>query len=142
MNKEIKEIFLLILVTVFVVVFYYFLTTNRHKQAKEDLYLKEQSSWNSQAEKNANRIDVSNPNVMAESKNKYFYHYVSFKEYSDVKIPIKDSSNFLKIRDSKHFSIIEITYKNDKCLLGLVSENGVLYEAEFKDVYDKGCIKL
>lgn len=138
-KKENRESALLVLIIVLVSVSYCFITFNR--QEKRDAYFKEWKEWANQTETSTS-IDVSNPNVIVESKNKYFYHYVSFKEFSEVKIPIKLNDDLIKIRDSKHFSIIQMSYKNYKCLLGLVSEQGVLYEADFKEVYDKGCIKL
>lgn len=138
-SKENKETFLLLAIMLIVGIAYSYFSITRAE--KENLYSQELKAWNLQADSKAENIKVSNPTIHVESKNEYLAHTVSFKEFPEVFIPVS-TKDISKLTDSKHISLLQIMYRNQKCILGLVSENGVFFESSFKDVFNKGCIKL
>lgn len=117
-----------------------------YTQLKNDqqlaLYQNKKKIWEATANQKNEVIPVTLQSTGEVIENdKKIVTFLVLKEFPDRKIRLEGDKSSV-IKNSKFFSVIKVVYENKSCLLAVISDQGVLFEANFDDVNDKGCIVL
>ena len=103
------------------------------EKAAQAVFLSKEKEWNYLANNKAEFKDVT---VVLQND------YLKIKEFDKLEFNINEQS-LLIVKKSKRFTLISVNYDQKQCVIGLVSENGVLYESSnFEEIFKKGCISL